>query len=432
MPDKPTEDRLAQSMQAASGQPLSVPFAELPAGAYEKVPGSLPQQAPSSVLGDLAELLQPESVAPAAKQAIFVKDEFDFEPVLNMAFLGAGQGGGRIADAFWRLGYRRVSVFNLTDSDFDGLNENITRYSLEVGGAAKDSAFAAAQLHGHEEDLWDLVARSWGVDVDYGLICVGLGGGSGSGTAPQLVEIARKYLESQGRPPRVGAIVSLPTVSEGQQVCLNALKTFRRLMELKVSPLIIIDNTRVHEAYRPGITKLFPLANALISKTLHVFLRLCEKKGATHQFDRSELAQILDGGIVAMGGVTIKSEDIKSPADVSSAIRDKIANSLLAEVDLKTATKGACLFVGSDETLAQLSMDYFNAGFEYMNRMLKHGGVLHRGVFADSAAGLSIFAIVSGLEPPAKRLQELAKQAGMDVGHARMRLAEFLGVDDAK
>jgi hypothetical protein len=35
-----------------------------------------------------------------------VKDEC--EGAFKFAFIGAGQGGSRIAEAFWKLGYRRV------------------------------------------------------------------------------------------------------------------------------------------------------------------------------------------------------------------------------------------------------------------------------------------------------------------------------------
>ena len=106
---------------------------------------------------------------------------------------------------------------------FKGLPDEIERHTLELGGAAKDARFAEEALAGHEEEIWDLLQRSWGNDVDYGLICVGLGGGTGSGTSGRLVEIAREYLESKGKPPRVGVIASIPSHTEGQQVCRNAV-----------------------------------------------------------------------------------------------------------------------------------------------------------------------------------------------------------------
>ena len=385
-----------------------------------------------SAIGDLSELLDPHTVARADKQAVYVKDELDFTPVLNMAFLGTGQGGGRIAQSFYGLGYRRVAAFNLTESDFDGLDEKILKFHLEVGGAAKDSSFAASHLKQHEEDIWELLGRAWGTQLDYGIITASLGGGTGSGTIAGIVEIARKYMESIGRPPRVGAIVSLPKISEGQQVCRNALVAFKKLVELKVSPLIIVDNAKVDEAHDPGLKRLFPLANTIVTKALHVFIKLCESKDSTYQFDRSELCHVLDGGIVVIGVAPVGTlETIKSPADVSAAIRDRFMHSMLAEVDLKTASRGACLFVGNDELLTQLSSKFFEAGFDYLDRLLKKDGVLHRGVFSDPTPRLQVFAMVSGVEPPKKKISELARKAGFGEGSTEVSMAKFFGVDDA-
>ena len=427
----PSDDKLNQSLRAAEGtDPLEAAVFAKPAPTSTVV-GDFPQ--PKSAVGDLAELFSPGHIQAAEKQAVVVQDAMGFDPVLNMAFMGAGQGGGRIAQSFWDIGYRRVAAFNLTSSDFDGLSDEMLKFFLEVGGAAKDAAFAASHLKQNEEDIWDLMTRAWGANVDYALITASLGGGTGSGTAPGLCEIARKYLENQGRPPRVGAIVSLPKVGEGQQVCRNALVSFKRLLELKVSPLVIVDNARVDEAYDPGMLKLFPTANTLVSRSFDIFLRLCEGKNATWQFDRSELCHVLDAGIVVMGAAPVgKLEQIKSPADISAVIRDRLTNHLLAEVDLKTATRGACLFAGNEEMLTKLSSKYFEAGFELLDRLLKKDGVLHRGVFTDPTPILQVFAIVSGVEPPRKKLMELAKKAGLDSASLKTSLGTFLGVDDAQ
>lgn len=388
-----------------------------------------PSAAPKSMMEGLEELTNPASVSRAEKQVAFIPDEFDFEPVLNMAFLGAGQCGGRIAQAFWNLGFKRVCAFNLTPSDFKDLPSGILRHTLQVGGAAKDAAFAAGHLEHCEEDIWDLLTRAWGKDVDYGLITAGLGGGSGSGSAPGLVRIARKYLERQGRPPRVGAVVSLPKVSEGQQVCRNALGALKQLIELKASPLILVDNARVDDNWEPSVLKLFPLANALVSKSLYVFLRVCQADNATMQFDKAELCDVLDAGIVVASVSSVKTSQLTSPADISSAIRDKFVNSMLAEVNLKTATRGACVFLGNEALLGTTPLKYFEAGFDYVKRMIRSEGVLHRGLFTDPTPDLQVVAMVSGVELPRKKMAEMIKEAGLH--SLRMPHAEFLGVDDA-
>ena len=223
-------------------------------------------------------------------------------------------------------------------------------------------------------------------------------------------------------------IASIPSPNEGQQVCRNAVTAFQRLLELKVSPLILIDNARINALYRPGMTQLYPVANNTVSQLFHLFNQLAAVHSPLITFDRSELAQLLDNGICVMGAASINN--VTSPSDISAAIRDQLTNNVLAEVDLTQGTKGACLFVGDQNHLDNLSLDFFEAGFTQMNRTLKGGtSVVHRGVYIGAAPGLQAYAMISDLKPPVATLAKLAKEA--NITKAQLGgLAQFLGVND--
>jgi cell division GTPase FtsZ len=447
--DKPNQDQLDKSLAAAGGlkgtpakQPQMAPVPPVTPAATP--PGVPPTQAAPPVppvnappgLGNVAASIAPASHEKAAKEVV-VDDAFEHDVAYNMSFLGAGQGGGRIANAFYGLGYRRVAALNTTEMDFDGLDENIHKLDLGVGGAAKDAEFANAQLEGREEEVWDLLTRAWGNTTDYGLVCVGLGGGTGSGTSPKLVEVARKYLESKGKEPRVGAIVSLPTVNEGQLVARNAINTFKHLLEIKASPIVIIDNAKINQLYRPAMSKLHEVANSTVSQLFHLFNSLCEAPNSVYTFDRSEFAQLLNGGIVVMGAAAL--QEVNSPADVSTAIRDQLTGNVLAEVDLRKGKKGCCLFVASQAAMDAYPEEYFAAGFDQLERTLGAAykktevePVVHRGLTVGEHDGVQVYMMISELDPPMKRLEELAKKAGYGRDSIRSSMAAFLGVDDAK
>jgi cell division GTPase FtsZ len=415
------DPEMEASLNKAAGNPIIPNVVPNIAPVANIAPGVVP-------IANIAADLNPNSFA-ESQAPVIVKDSFDYDVAFNMAFLGSGQGGARLASSFWNLGYRRVGLFNTAESDFQGLPDEIQRHTLQLGGAAKDARFAEQSLNGHEEEIWDLLQRSWGNDVDYGLVCVGLGGGTGSGTSSKLVEIARQYLESKGKPPRVGVIASIPAYTEGQQVCRNAVTAFQKLMDLKVSPFILIDNARINALYRPGMTKLYPVANNTVSQLLHLFNQLAAVHSPLITFDRSELAQLLDHGICVMGAANIP--DVRNPADISAAIRDQLTNNVLAEVDLKKGTKGACLFVGEQNYMDNLTLDYFDAGFTQMNRTLKGGtSVVHRGIYIGQSPGLQAYAMISDLQPPVNTLAKLAKEANISKSQLSGGLAQFLGLND--
>jgi cell division GTPase FtsZ len=371
-------------------------------------------------LGNLASRLSPAAHRPAARQVV-IHDSFPYDTAFRLAFVGTGQGGGRMAHAFWELGYRRVGTFNTTDQDSDGIDPKVPLLSLGTGGAMKDMQRARQALAGRDEEVWELFQRAWGNDLDYALICVGLGGGTGSGTALPLVRLARKYMESKGQTPRVGALVSLPSVDEGQTVCRNAVAAFRELLADRVSPLVVIDNDRVHSLYQPAMGELLPKSNFLVSRLLHLFNQLAACKSPYITFDRSELAQLLDGGVVVMGSADIPLDRVQGPADISTAIREQLAESVLAQVDLRTGRKAACVFVGSREVLHTFSKDFFAAGFTMLDRIVGSAypegdgrpTVIHRGIYPGDDDGLQCYTMISELDPPHDRLQELARKAGM-------------------
>ncbi len=364
-----------------------------------------------------------------------VADTFTHDTAFHMAFLGSGQGGGRIADSFWKLGYRRVGIFNTTDSDFQGLDEEIPKLSLDIGGAAKDMRLARQALDGRDEEVWDLMQRAWGSTVDCVLVCAGLGGGTGSGTVLPLMHLARRYLEANDRPLRVGGVVSLPDPNDGQIICRNAITAFQELLQAKVSPLIVIDNARVQELYRPVMSQLLPKSNELVSQLFHLFNTLGATRSPHITFDRSELGQLLDGGLVVMGAADVS--DVKTPADVSEHIKTDLANSVLAEVDLRRGRKAACLFVGNPTVLDTLSRDYFNAGFTMLDRIVGSAHtdretnpvVVHRGLYPGMDPGLQCYTMVSELEPPRAKLDRLAVVAGLPASGGPSQVGKHLRVE---
>ena len=68
-----------------------------------------------------------------------VKDECG--GAFKYAFLGAGQGGSRIAESFYKLGYRRVAVINTAQQDLNSI-ELENKLCIGEGGAGKDPEVA--------------------------------------------------------------------------------------------------------------------------------------------------------------------------------------------------------------------------------------------------------------------------------------------------
>ena len=77
---------------------------------------------------------------------------------LTYAIVGAGQGGGRMAKAFFDMGYTKTVVVNTARSDLNGLDLPEDQKFLvdEHGeqGAGKDQAKAAAAIERKEQEVF--------------------------------------------------------------------------------------------------------------------------------------------------------------------------------------------------------------------------------------------------------------------------------------
>ena len=106
----------------------------------KKVVEEPPEEAPgpTSEVGMGIDLPGAEIEQYQGKKKESKKDKF--EGAVQMAFVGAGQGGGRIAQSFFDMGYSRVCAVNTTEQDLKSLTiENkLVIGRGKRGGAGKD------------------------------------------------------------------------------------------------------------------------------------------------------------------------------------------------------------------------------------------------------------------------------------------------------
>ena len=76
--------------------------------------------------GSAPDISLPDIPMPTAEpeQVKEIKDEIDV--AFKFAFVGAGQGGSRIAETFHQLGYRKVAVLNTAEQDLNTIKENFS------------------------------------------------------------------------------------------------------------------------------------------------------------------------------------------------------------------------------------------------------------------------------------------------------------------
>jgi cell division GTPase FtsZ len=360
-----------------------------------------------------------EQYEPQIQEATGVKDHS--KGSTRYAWIGAGQCGGRIVKSFYDLGYRKVLALNTTHHDLDLLDlPREQKFQMNIGakGAGKDMERGRQAIQEHRQEIRDLVRKTFGDQVDHIMVCIGAGGGTGSGSAVELVDVAKKYAHyiSLSNPDkRVGVMMTLPTTGESSSpmVAQNAYTVANELSELavngKISPLIFVDNEKVSKLY-PGMTvnAFWPSINRTVGGLFDIFNRLSSLSSRYTAFDPVDYHSIMEAGGCAIMGIT-KVNKFYDRFAISEAMKKNLEKTLLANgFDLSTAKLAGCIIVAGKKIMNSEPglADNINYAFDVLSEITGNASI-HRGIYEDDKNYLRVYTIIGGLQPPTNRLEEL-------------------------
>jgi len=336
-----------------------------------------------------------------------VKDAFD-DAAFNFAVVGVGQGGSRLAESFWNLGYRRVGVINTAQQDLSLIKipeEN--KLLIGDGGAGKNPEAADEVFRTRYEDILDFLKKTFGNGYERVLVCAGAGGGTGAGGVARVLDICHDLSQSLGKEKKdtdakIGCILALPTRGEGVKVQENAKNTVLKTLDLQkagvVSPLIILDNEKIKQLYpKLSVNQFWGTANNSICSIFHLFNKISAKESAYTTFDKADLETIFSSGIIMFGATPVKDY---TDIGISYAVRDNLRKNILAGIDAATGNVAACVIVGDKGSLDKIPQSSLEHGFEQLSRMMGTRSTVHRGIYAGAKEGVAVYTAIGGLQAP--------------------------------
>jgi len=339
---------------------------------------------------------------------------------ISFGFVGVGQAGGKIADTFYRLGYRKVMAVNTAQNDFMGLEIPKKRHLIvgDGSGAGKNPAVGAAAVAKQREDVLSLMRRTFGGAVDKIIVIASAGGGTGNGGSLEMIKIAQDYLKEIGKDPakNVGALVALPKDSEkgaAQRQAADLMEALFEKAKTDLAPLILVDNEQISKQWpSASIAQVFQLANSNVCSLFDIFNTLACRPSQYSAFDKADLCSVLNTGAVVFGTTTLKQID--SSSAFSDAVRNNLTKGLLVEgVDLATSQAGAGVVVGAKDILETIPSSYIDEAFKTLARVMGSSDqksiTVHQGIFETSKPSLFLYTICGGVEMPQARLAKLKR-----------------------
>jgi len=278
-------------------------------------------------------------------------DDAELEAVLaslktNIKVVGCGGGG---CNTINRLAEEGLSGAEMIACNTDAqhlltihaprkilLGRRLTR-GLGAGALPQVGEQAA---HEAEDELKKALANS-----DMVFITLGLGGGTGTGSAPVIAQAAK---DAGGGNPLTIAVCTLPFASEGLVRQENAMWGLERLRST-IDTVITIPNDRLLELVpRLPIQTAFKVADSVLARAIRGITEIITRPGLVN-LDFNDLRTIMKGGGVALIGIGESESDNRAEDAVLEAI-----NSPLLHVDIAGAT-GALINVtgGPDMTVSE-------------------------------------------------------------------------------
>ena len=257
--------------------------------------------------------------------------------------VGAGGAGGNTINRMSEIGISGTEMIAINTDAQDLLYTNAnhkiligkeTTHGLGAGSIPQVGEEAAKES---ETEIKHAIA---GADMIF--ITCGLGGGTGTGSAPVIAELAKK----QGA-LTVG-IVTLPFAMEGQRRYENALIGLEKL-ENSVDTLIVIPNDKLLElAPDLPLHTAFKIADEILTNSVKGIAELVTKTGLVN-LDFADIKTVMGKGGVAMIGIGESDTENRAVEAVEKAL-----NNPLLDVDI-TGANGALINVigGLDMTLEE-------------------------------------------------------------------------------
>ncbi|CAG21517.1 cell division protein FtsZ [Photobacterium profundum] len=257
-----------------------------------------------------------------------------FEPMMEMSddavikVIGVGGGGGNAVDHMVRESIEGVQFISV-NTDAQALRKTSVSTVIQIGGDITKGLGAGANPQvGRDSALEDrdaIKAELEGSDMIF--IAAGMGGGTGTGAAPIIAEIAKEL------GILTVAVVTKPFSFEGKKRMAFAEQGIEELSK-HVDSLITIPNEKLLKVLGRGITLLdaFAKANDVLKNAVQGIAELITRPGMIN-VDFADVRTVMSEMGHAMMGSGIATGDDRAEEAAEMAI----SSPLLEDIDLAGA-----------------------------------------------------------------------------------------------
>ena len=197
------------------------------------------------------------------------------EEEVPIKVVGVGDAGSNVLDRIVLDGLDKADLIAI-NTDVQSLASSVAAHKVQLGrtvtrglGAGGDPEIGYNAAYESADEIRQALA-----DARMIFVCTGLGGGTGSGAAPAVAQVAREGGSL------VVAFATLPFAFEGKRRLAQAQEALAKLRE-NCDAVICFENDRMGDMVAPkaGIHQAFAIADVTISQSVRSIVNLIQRPG---------------------------------------------------------------------------------------------------------------------------------------------------------
>jgi cell division protein FtsZ len=251
----------------------------------------------------------------------FDREENPGEPIL-IKVVGVGGAGCNVLDRVMLDGIEAAELVAI-NTDVQSLTASVAAHKVQIGrnltrglgaGGDPELGYAAA-----EEAADEMRSVLQGGNIIF--VCVGLGGGTGSGASPIVAQLAKEDNSL------VLVFAALPFSFEGRRRCAQAEESLCRLRAV-ADAVVCFQNDRMAEITLPrmGVHEAFAAADLTISQSIRSVASILQRPGLLHIGFDDVCAVLRSGDARALFGYGDAEGENRAHDALARALKNPLMN----------------------------------------------------------------------------------------------------------
>lgn len=301
--------------------------------------------------------------------------------------IGVGGGGCNAVSEMYRQKIQDVE-FLITNTDRQSLDTSSVPDKIRLGNKGLGAGCNPEEGRRAASESLEKIKKSLSDSTEMVFITAGMGGGTGTGAAPVIAQIAKEMGKLT-----VG-VVTIPFRYEGKPFMKRAMLGIKELQKY-VDSLLIIDNQKLNQifgelSFREGLHK----ADEVLSTAVRGISEIITRTGFMN-VDFADVKMVMQNSGMAIMGTGTAS----GPDRATKAVEMAFESPLLNDCDLTTA-KGVLVNITTtiDTDPNCIKMSEVAQIMEYVNNFTGNANAFKRGVVFDPEMGdkISVTIVATG------------------------------------